>query len=231
MKINHLQRLALVGIIGLSFLCFIAYNLELNNAQGTQESQVKPKPQATELLYPGEYVFLHGVSNDYIEWYYTSPNSKARMAVLLMKEEEFERFENDDDYDATVLSGRDENVQQGRINVLTEEEWYVVFLNDESDSELTNIQYEAEFHYSDLKFKELDPIILGIVIGFPIATLVVMGGLAYRIPANTEIDKKLSEEIDSLSASPSRPQIRYCIHCGSHLGADQSHCDACGADL
>lgn len=97
------------------------------------------------MLYYEEY-FYHGFSLNEIyniEWYLKSDDSKVGIKVMVMNKYNYYKFIlNDSNYDYYLLSDGSYTQDEGNFGIPYEDDWYIIFLNDNPVMEPTYLYIE-----------------------------------------------------------------------------------------
>ena len=128
-----------------------------------QDQNLRSIKDTGEIPY-GDYIYEQQHASQSLDWRFVSSKNYIGIQVLLMDLDDFYGFQHGLGWGAFILSGGEQYQDAGRYELPHEDDWAVVFLNDDYDQELVLISYE-------LIFDAIDP--LSIVSSFMVISIVI----------------------------------------------------------
>jgi hypothetical protein len=115
----------------------------------------------------GDYVYEQQHALQSLDWRFESSKDYIGIRVLLMDSDDFYGFQHGLGWGAFILSGGEHHQDAGRYDIPHEDDWVVVFQNNDLDQELVTVSYE-------LIFDGIDPLsIVSTIMAFSIVIVAV----------------------------------------------------------
>jgi len=182
----------------------------------------------------GSYIYFHQIADENyeIKWEFSGSNSYVGIKVYAMTDLEFDKFQNLQTFYSYQLSDGSYIRDSGTFTPRSHDDWYVVFLNADSDMQTTYLTYDVDFVQ--------DTSSLLIIVGILIACLAVGGIIGAYIFIHNNKKRKLLIQEASQTIVPSSNQeqkepiknynqnIQFCTSCGSPRRSENAYCGNCG---
>ncbi|KKN20503.1 hypothetical protein LCGC14_0934990 [marine sediment metagenome] len=209
---------------------FLAFNVVNLNSEKitTPERNIQIHLSYEASLAYSEYIYFHFIAdeNDIIRWEFSGTNSYVGVTVYAMTKLEFEKFQNLQIYYRYILSDGTNYRDSGVFHPLSNDDWYIMFYNDDSSVQITYLTYDVEIDRGgDFNF--------GGIIAIVIIVLIVGALIGVGISIK---GKKKREEIhyNKVPTNPNQIQpkhienLKYCSQCGSPQNLVTIYCVKCG---
>lgn len=222
--------LILITFIGFSIFSFMPNNSDIPDLQ---TNDIELKNEAS--IGYGDYTYFYAEADeeDRIDWEFSGSNNYVGITVYAMTDAEFSKFQNLLTFYAYTLSNGSYIRDSGTFKPRSHDIWYVVFLNIDSDIQITYLTYDVDF----IRGKEwyeilLGPIIAFIVIGSVLGVVIVLVKKA-KTEKEAEKSKILAQDRISIESTDVKTQqihsdMKYCTKCGSLQKIEAIYCEKCG---
>ena len=182
----------------------------------------------------GRYVYAHRIANENYEirWEFSGTNINVGINVYAMTDLEFSKFQNLQSCYVYKLSDGSYYRDSGTFFPQSNDDWYIVFLNADSDMKITYLTYDVDFIE--------DPLLLGGIIG-PIIAVLAVGGIigafiaiskkiAKEKPHKQEVSQKIISSSDQYQKElvENAQSVKFCTYCGKTHRIDAVYCYSCG---
>ena len=182
----------------------------------------------------GSYLGVHKIADENYEirWEFSGSNNYVGIKVYAMTDLEFDKFQNLQTFYSYQLSDGSYYEASGTFIPRSYDDWYVVFLNADSDMQTTYLTYDVDFIEG--------PSLLGMIVVTIIAFLVVGGIIgACVVVFNKKTKEKrrkqdICQEIIPISYQSQNAIIengqgvKFCTYCGKAQRIDAAYCENCG---
>lgn len=182
----------------------------------------------------GHYVYVHQIADENYEirWEFSGSNINIGINVYAMTDLEFSKFQNYQSCSVYKLSDGSYSRDSGTFNPRSNDSWYVVFLNADSDMQITYLTYNVDFIEV--------PLLSGGIIGLIIAVLAVGGiigafvavskKIAKEKPHKQEVSQKIISSSDQYQKEliENAQSVKFCTYCGITHRIDAVYCYSCG---
>ena len=192
-------------------------------------------------------------SGDYIEWDFEGSNSLIGIKVQAMDYDNYDDFSDGIPYSSYELSDGSYYKHDGEWDIPYNDEWYIVFINDDGDMQTTVLEYDVYFHIADdytdpypyffvymILIIALIAIAAFFVIALPIIIVKkVSKNKDKRRPASPSVytyaDVQRTPPATTLPASQPLPvgvpiqEDQFCSECGSRKDQGAVFCRNCGS--
>jgi len=161
-------------IIVLCIMVSIGLNFSFNpNQVQNSESDMVPKTSGSQTLPYGYFLGAHAYASDRIEWSFESSKSHIGITVLVMDYDNYNNYRN---YGFATYSKESDgslSSDSGSYKVPHGNEWYILFVNKDTDNEVTVVSYSVIFDPSLITSQLTFVLIIGGVVIGSIISLVV----------------------------------------------------------
>ena len=150
MKLRGINRnLLIIFSLILAFgIIFGIMNTITDPVKSRQDVDLPKSSYADEVNY-GEWVGIYWSypdSNDYIDWSFNGSNSYVGITVIAMDDTNFWNFDNGYSYTSYSLSSGAYYIHSGTFYPLYEDQWYIIFMNEDPDMQSTYLTYEGTWY-------------------------------------------------------------------------------------
>jgi len=210
---------------------------QMNEGRATEPTHLSLNSESS--LSYGQYIAFKLTTRENIEirWSFSGSNINVGIIVYAMTYAEYSKFHNSQPFNPYYLSDGSHIQDSGTFTITSSDDWYIIFLNADSDHQTTSLTYNVDFILATSP--------LFILIGILIACVAV-GGIVgviigvYIIVHNKKRREKLRMQDASQKIVPNITQdqkqsiknynqkIKFCIHCGTPRQIDNAYCENCG---
>jgi len=182
----------------------------------------------------GYCIGVHAKVDEYFEirWEFSGSNSLVGIKVYAMIDTEFAKFKNSQSFNSYQLSDGSHVQDSGTFIPKSNNEWYIVFLNADSNHQTTYLTYDVDF----IDKVSILPFLVGLIIfisvvGVIIGVLVVV---LHKKAMKKRQMQELDQEIPPVSHQIQRESIenaqsvKFCTNCGKIRRNDTAYCENCG---
>lgn len=231
------KKTFLILILILStFISFSIFSLIPINSDNfySQNDNIKLSSEAS-IGYGGyTYFYAEADEEDRFDWEFDGSNSYVGITVYAMTDAEFYKFQKFLTFYVYTLSDGSYIRDSGTFKPRSDDTWYVVFLNDDSDMQTTYLTYDVDLVRGNDWFESfLGPIIFIIIIGSVIGVVAELSKKSKKkgdekIIKEDRIDNKeaLKSVTQSLTTTLYNP--KYCTQCGAPQEKRAKFCEKCG---
>jgi len=150
MKLRGINRnLLIIFSLILAFgIIFGIMNTITDPVKSRQDVDLPKSSYADEVNY-GEWVGIYWSypdSNDYIDWSFNGSNSYVGITVIAMDDTNFWNFDNGYSYTCYNLSSGAYYIDSGTFYPPYEDQWYIIFMNEDPDMQSTYLTYEGTWY-------------------------------------------------------------------------------------
>ena len=136
-----------VEICYLIFILMIMFQCQMTIASENYSLSTSVNVSGAIYLESSEYVHVRQHVIAIIAFSFQCQNPKAKVTAYLMDDDDFEGFQHGMGYSALYLSNGPRNSAFGRYEVSQEDDWNIVFLNEEAEP--TILKYNLLFDNED----------------------------------------------------------------------------------
>lgn len=223
--------LILITFIGFSIFSFIPNNLDIPDVK-TSDFELN---EEASLGYGGyAYFYAEADEEDKFEWEFDGSNNYVGITVYAMTDAEFSKFQNLLTFYAYTLSNGSYFRDSGTFKPRSHDTWYVVFLNRDSDLQITYLTYDVDIVRGNNWLETfLGPLIAIIIIGSIIGGGVEMSRKSKKkkegkIITDDRIDSKEGQKTEAQTLTTTVYDLKYCTRCGVPQEKLAKFCEKCG---
>jgi hypothetical protein len=176
-RIIYSNRKTLIVVFCIMISFGFSFSFSSNQQQNLEFKKV-PKTSGSQTVPYGYFLGAHAYAADRIEWSFESSKSHIGITVLVM---DYDNYNTYKDYGfgtyGTASNGSLSN-DSGSYQVPYGNEWYILFVNKDSDNEATVVSYSVRFDPSPFTFQLtfiliIGGVVIGSIVGLVVTVLVI----------------------------------------------------------
>lgn len=233
------KTILILILVLIMFISFSIFSLIPINSDNIYHQNDNLKLNSEASIGYGGYAYFYTVADeeDRFDWEFDGSNNYVGITVYAMTDAEFSKFQNLLTFYAYTLSDGSYIRDSGTFKPRSDDTWYIVFLNSDSDMQTTYLTYDVDLVRGNNWFESfLGPIIVIIIIGSIIGIGAVMwkkskekkeGGIINE----DRIDNKEALKSGTKPLTTTKYDLKYCTQCGNPQEKIAKFCEKCGTSF